>query len=167
MPRNLLVALVIAGLLASACERKPAQPAAPPQQQVNQHDHDDHDHAREPASTKGDGHGHSGAIELGTASAGPLALRAARDDTPLNPGGEAAIDVWVSGGDVAVVRLWIGDESARGSIRARAEIEDPKSPDHWHAHVEIPESFSPDSRLWVEIETPAGARHVASFDLRR
>jgi ABC-type Zn2+ transport system substrate-binding protein/surface adhesin len=169
MSRSLLVAaLVTGGLLAAACERKPAQPAAAPQQENHKRDHEDHDHAHDPASTRtGDGHEHSNAIKLGMASAGPFTLRAARDDGPLSPGGEAAIDVWVSGGDAAVVRLWIGDESARGSIRARAEIESPGSSDHWHAHVEIPQSLLPDGRLWVEIETPDGARHVASFELQR
>ncbi|HMQ14494.1 MAG TPA: hypothetical protein PKC49_00835 [Phycisphaerae bacterium] len=155
-----------------ACERKPAQPGGGPRAsghaQDQDHDHaDGHAHAPGAAAESHDGQGHAAAIDLGTAAAGPFTLRAARDDAPLDPGGEAAIDVWVGGGAVTVVRFWIGDESARGSIRARAEIEDPKSPDHWHTHVEIPQPFLPDSRLWVEIETPDGARHVASFELRR
>ncbi len=124
-----------------------------------------------PAEAKpGDGAGHGGAIiELGTTQIGDLSVRASRDSGELMPGGDAPIDVWLTTADgkpatVAAVRFWIGVENAKGSVKARADIEDPKQPHHWHTHAEMPNPVPVGAKLWVEIESTAG-KAVGSFEL--
>ena len=63
------------------------------------------------------------------------------------------------------MRFWIGSADARGSIKARAEIEIPAEPNHWHTHAEVPDPLPAGGKLWVEIEDEKGVKHVASFDL--
>jgi hypothetical protein len=113
--------------------------------------------------------GHHGKpIELGTATAGEFSLRAARDEGAITAGSDAPIDVWVTGGTAKVVgvRFWIGAEDAKGSIKAKAEIEFPAEPNHWHTHAEIPDPMPAGSKLWVEVEDDKGGRSVTSFDLK-
>jgi hypothetical protein len=103
-------------------------------------------------------------VELGTTTVGDFSIRASRDKGPIKPGGDAAIDVWVDGGvgkGVSAVRIWIGTQNAKGSIKAKAEIEDGK----WHTHAEVPDPMPSGSKLWVEIEHNAGEKSTASFDL--
>lgn len=111
-------------------------------------------------------------IELGSAAIGPFSVKASRDEGPIVPGKDAPIDVIATPVDgsaarVAVVRFWLGTEDSKGSIKARAEIENPAEPNHWHTHAEVPDPLPADSKLWVEIEDDAGAHHVGSFDLRQ
>jgi len=110
--------------------------------------------------------GHGGeVIALGTSKLGAFEVRASRDKGDIKPGGDAPIDVWIDGGvgkGVATVRFWIGTEDAKGSIKAKAEVEDGK----WHTHVEVPSPIPAVSKLWVEIEESAGTKNTASFDLR-
>ncbi len=126
------------------------------------HDHDDHDHGDEMA-----GGDHGPMIELGASTLGDWSVRASRDQGDLAPGGEAAIDAWITGGTgtIVAVRFWIGTEDAAGSIKARAEIENPAHPNHWHTHVELPDPLPADARVWVEVELEGGAKSAASFPL--
>ncbi|MEK6798525.1 MAG: hypothetical protein AABZ12_06145 [Planctomycetota bacterium] len=104
-------------------------------------------------------------IELGTAKIGEFTARASRDKVEFKPGGDAPIDVWIDGGvgkGVTAVRFWIGTQDAKGSIKAKAGIEDGK----WHTHVEIPLPMPEGSKLWVEIEEPSAKKVLGSFDLR-
>ena len=64
------------------------------------------------------------------------------------------------------VRFWIGTQDAKGSIKAKAEVEDPKDPNRWHVHAEIPNPLPAASKLWVEIESSTGEKHVVGFDLK-
>lgn len=160
----LISALGIAGFI--GCEKQPTTTATnPPPAKTDTHAHDDGTvHTGAPAAA---GH-HGKPIELGTATAGGFSLRAARDEGTFKAGGDAPIDVWVTGGTAKVVgvRFWIGSEDAEGSIKAKAEIEFPAEPTHWHTHAEIPDPLPAASRLWVEIEDDKGGRSVASFDLK-
>ena len=155
------------GLIAlGGCEKEPTATStnAPPTK-ANTHTHDDGTvHTDAPAAT---GH-HGKPIELGTATAGAFSLRAARDEGAIKAGGDAPIDVWVTGGTAKVVgvRFWIGTEDARGSMKAKAEIEFPAEPNHWHTHAEIPDPIPAGSKLWVEVEDDKGGRSLASFDLK-
>lgn len=123
--------------------------------------HDGHEHEEQPARD-----GHSGeVIELGSANIGDKSVRASRDKGPIIAGGDAPVDVWIDDGtgkDVSAVRFWIGSEDAKGSIKAKAEIEDGK----WHTHAEIPDPIPAGSKLWIQIEMAGGAKLLGSFDLK-
>lgn len=122
--------------------------------------------AATPAAPAG---GHHGAvIELGNATIGAFSVRASRDQGEIKPGGDAPIDVWLTGGTQKVmgVRFWIGTQDAKGSVKAKADIEDPKEPNHWHTHGEVPNPLSPGNKLWVEIEAEGGQKTSGSFDLK-
>lgn len=113
--------------------------------------------------------GHHGAvIELGNATIGAFSVRASRDQGEIKPGGDAPIDVWLTGSldKVVAVRFWIGTQDAKGSVKAKADIEDPKEPNHWHTHAEVPSPLPPDSKIWVEIEMQGGEKSHGSFDLK-
>ncbi len=145
----------------SACEKKsetPAKPAAGTTgtTKADGHDHkdgDDHDH----------GHGHGPRTELGSQSAGGMTIMAAREGD-VAPGGEATFDIGVTGGagKPAAVRVWVGTEDGKGSIKAKAEAEG----DGWHAHAEVPKPLPAGSKLWIEVETAKGEKHVVGFDLK-
>jgi hypothetical protein len=116
------------------------------------------------APAKGPGHG-GGVIELGETTVGGMKVRASRDEGEIKAGGDSPIDIWVDGGlgNAAGVRFWIGTQDARGSIKAKAAVED----GHWHTHGEVPNPIPPDSKLWVEIEGKDGKNTVVSFDLKK
>lgn len=111
------------------------------------------------------------AAHLGSVVVDDLTVRATRDRGEIKPGGDAPIDVWITTPDGTppkdtIVRFWIGHEDARGALKAKADIEDPAEPSHWHTHVEVPESLSPTARLWVEIDTRGRPLRVVSFELK-
>lgn len=110
--------------------------------------------------------GHGGeVIALGTTNLGAFEVRASRDKGDIKPGGDAPIDVWIDGGvgkGVTAVRFWIGTQDAKGSIKAKADIEDGK----WHTHVEIPSPMPGGSKLWIEIEETGGKKMAGSIDLK-
>jgi len=129
-------------------------------------EHADHDESMESAD------GHSGAvIELGTSTIGPFDVLATRDEGLIVAGNDAFIDVTVTptaGSTVKAVsvRLWIGTEDAKGSVKAKSEIENPAEPSHWHTHAEIPNPIPEGSRLWIEIENDNGETVTGSFELK-
>ncbi len=109
-------------------------------------------------------------IELGTTRIGDLTVRASRDQGEIRPRGDAPIDVWVTTADgkpasVKAVRFRIGTEDARGSVKAKAEIEVPAETNHWHTHAEVPNPIPEGAKLWVEIEADDGSKSSGSFEL--
>lgn len=153
----LIVALPLAAMPLAGCEQK--KPASTTKK-ADDHDHD-HDHD----------HGHGGAaIALGEQTAGSFTVKASRVEGQIVAGKDAPIDAIVAAtgtAKVAAVRFWIGTEDAKGSVKAKAEIEDPKDPNRWHTHAEIPNPLPEGSKLWIEIEDDKGAKSVAGFDLKR
>ena len=151
-------ALAVAGGLVACKQSQPDssgdESAEAPQN--GGHSHDD---------AEVEGH-HGPSLPLGTSDIGPFSVRAARDEGEITPGGDAPIDVWVEADheSVVAVRFWIGTEDASGSIKARAAIENPDTPNHWHTHAMVPDLMPEGAMLWVEIETADG-RHTGSFDL--
>ncbi len=117
--------------------------------------------------------GHGGQIiELGTTKIGEWTVRASRDQGEIKAGGDTPIDVWVTTADgkpatVTAVRFWIGTEDAKGSIKAKADIEIPAEPNHWHTHAEVPSPLPAGAKLWVEIEAEGSGKKVGSFDLKQ
>lgn len=165
MTRLVFSSLLVASMLLNAgCDPKPAPTNPTPA----------------PAPSKPEGgspqapkSGHGGAIiELGTATIKDLTIRASRDQGEIKAGGDAPIDVWITTSDgkpasVAAVRFWIGTADAKGSIKAKADIENPKEPDHWHTHAEVPAPMPPDAKLWIEVEIERDAKSATSFDLKQ
>jgi len=165
--------LVIA-VLSMGCDRKPSsgQPSSPPSSDAPKHDEQGgHDHAGEHAVDARAGHGDE-IVELGTTTIGSLSVRATRDRGEIKAGADAPIDVWVTTSDgkpatPIAVRLWIGTENAKGSMKAKAEIEDPKQVNHWHTHAEISAPLQDGAKLWVELEFDNGKKLFGSFDLKQ
>lgn len=160
-----------AAFLLAACEKKapttpaPTKPASTtPAADDHGHAHDDgHDHGAPGAHAPG----HGGAvIALGEQTVGPFTLKVTRDSGEIVAGKDAAIDATVTPtgtAKVVGVRFWIGTQDAKGSVKAKADIEDPKEATRWHTHAEIPNPIPADSKIWVEVEDDAGAKHVAGF----
>lgn len=180
MQRLAFTAVIVSIVGLAGCDPKPGTPTAgggtskPPAAGADKSDHGhDHEHVNEsPAKTDGDGHGHGHGgevIELGTTKIGDLTVRASRDKGELKPGGDAPIDAWLTTSDgkpatVSAVRFWIGTEDAKGSVKAKADIEDPAQPNHWHTHAELPSPVPDGAKLWVEIEV-GGQKSVGSLVL--
>lgn len=168
--------LALAGALAGCEDKKPSETPAPAKAEGHGHDHGDghahdHDHERggDDASRKA---GHGGpVIALGEQNIGSFSASATRDEGQIVAGKDAPVDVTVTqtagaSAKVVAVRLWIGTEDARGSVKAKAEVENPEEPNRWHAHVEIPSPLPEASRLWVEIEDDQGGTSAGGFDLK-
>ncbi|HEX8323541.1 MAG TPA: hypothetical protein VF595_06460 [Tepidisphaeraceae bacterium] len=164
--RSVVVGLagVSLGLLVG-CEDKAEK--APPAETAGAHD--GHDHAP-PTTAPVAGHG-GPIVALGSATAGAFQLSATRDQGPIEAGKDTPIDVTVTPAAGAAkptaVRFWIGTEDAKGSAKAKAEVENPAEPNRWHTHVDIPTPLPADAKLWVEVEAEGGAKSTASFDLKR
>jgi hypothetical protein len=154
----------LAAALASlpACEEK-KPPAPAPSSRTS---------APPPTDQKDAAAGHGGAvIQLGSTTIGSFDVKATRDEGQIVAGKDAPIDVTVTpaaGATVkaTAVRFWIGTEGAKGSVKAKADIENPAEPNRWHTHAEIPDPMPAGSKLWVEIETGTGEKVVGSFDLK-
>ena len=116
--------------------------------------------------------GHGGkVIPLGESVIGSFDVMVTRDVGEIVAGKDAPIDVTVvpvAGSSVkaVAVRFWIGTENAIGSVKAKSEIENPKEPNRWHTHADVPNPIPAGSKLWVEIENENGERVLGSFDLK-
>ena len=160
------VTLALAG-----CDSKGSGGGAPPQTASSSggdhdgHDHDGHDHeGHDHDGHDHDGHDHGPETKLGEQLVGGFTVVAARDGG-ITPGSDAPVDVNITGAagaKVNAVRLWIGTQDAKGSVKAKAAQED----DRWHAHVEIPKPLPESSKLWVEIEPVGAAKVVVGFELK-
>jgi hypothetical protein len=129
------------------------------------HSHDDgHAHAHDGMHAHGSDHGHGPTVELGEQASGALTVKASRDGD-VTPGGELPVDIWVTGGSARVssVRFWVGIESGKGSVKAKAALET----DNWHNHAEVPSPLPDGSKLWVSIDLSDGTKSLVSFDLKR
>lgn len=144
--RLLISGAVLALALATA--------GAPEVRAEKKHDHAGHDH---------DSHGHGTAQDLGTTTVAGVKLTVVQEGE-VKPGGEAAFEIELNEGQKKprAVRVWVGIESARGSVKAKAEAKD----QGFHAHVEVPKKLPEGSRLWIEVDPGEGKREKASFELK-
>ncbi len=152
----LLAAFALGAPALVGCEKKPETASTDTQ------GHDGHDHAPGDGHDHGDTHDHGVTVELGVQTIGGYTVKASRDGE-LTPGADAPIDVWITGGagGVAAVRFWIGTQDAKGSMKAKAELEK----DNWHTHAEVPSPLPEGSMLWVEFETEGAEPLVCGFAL--
>ena len=161
--RPLYLTLLTLTALLTGCDKEPAPgPAAPGGKTAAQDDHDhvegdDHEHE------EGDEHDHGPVKQLGEKSADGFTIRASRQGDIVE-GDDAPVDVSVTGAakPIATVRFWIGSRDARGSVKAKAELEK----DNWHSHVEVPKPLPAGSELWVEVEAEGGKKIAVSFALQ-
>ncbi|MBX3355315.1 MAG: hypothetical protein KF724_06425 [Phycisphaeraceae bacterium] len=177
-------------LTAAACSREPdtkandAQKSTPTKSNDHGHDHDHgdghghgdgHDHGH--GEGMSGGHHHGPSIELGQVSVSPWTIIATRDEGPVTPGGDIAVDIILmrmadedidpSQADApppTTVRLWIGSEDGRGALKVLADLEKDGATKEWHAHVEVPDPLPPDAKIWAELEG-AGRTTLLSFSL--
>ncbi len=126
---------------------------------------DDHAHdARDAGHTHG-----ADAVALGEVTSGKFTITASRDKGDVIAGKDMAFDVVITakdGAKIAAVRFWIGTEDGKGSVKAKAEIEDPKDPTRWHTHAEVPSPLPAASKFWCEVEDDKGGKVLSSFDLK-
>ncbi|MFN0056954.1 MAG: hypothetical protein ACKVX7_00725 [Planctomycetota bacterium] len=124
--------------------------------------------AKPAGTTPKDPHEKAPVVELGSGPVGPFSVHVTRDVGAIKPGGDAPIDATITAGPGTplAVRFWVGTQDATGSIKAKAEIEDPKSPNRWHTHAEIPSPLPANSKVWVEIEDEKKQKHAAGFELK-
>ncbi len=160
-----ILAVPAAAMLAllPACDKKPDSPTTSASSAGTHSAGDGHDHKDGDDHHHNEGHGHGAKTDLGTQLAGGMTIAAARQGT-VTPGGEASFDITVTGGPgkPAAVRVWIGAQDGKGSVKGKAEAEG----NGWHAHAEVPNPLPAESKLWIEVETAAGQKHVAGFDLK-
>lgn len=168
----LIVSLALTPLAAlstlTGCEEKKPDAKTTSSAKADDHGHD-HGPNGEHAAPKP---GHGGKmIALGEQTIGSFTAKASRDESQIVAGKDAPIDVTVTSTagattNAAAVRFWIGTQDAKGSVKAKAEVEDPKDPNRWHVHAEIPNPLPAGSKLWVEIEDDQSGTSVGSFDLK-
>lgn len=137
---------------------------------------DDHGHEHNADGSHKDDHSHEAGhshgadvIDLGEVTTGAFTMNAIRDKGDVVAGKDAAFDVVITSKDpakIAAVRFWIGTEDAKGSVKAKAELENPKEPTRWHTHTEVPNPLPSGSKFWCEVEDDKGGKALASFGLK-
>lgn len=132
------------------------------------HSHKDHDHKdetpkKDEASAKDHDEGHGKATDLGKADLEGASV-AVTQYGHVHAGEEAVVDVTITGGDhkPSAVRVWVGVESAQGSIKSLLGVEDGK----YHGHCDAPDPLPAGSKIWVELEAEDGHKHATSFDFK-
>ena len=149
-------------LTAVGCgDTEPAQngPTKPPANAaVEQHTDGDEQAGEEHA---GDEHGHGDEEQhaFGPVDVGSVQVRGIIYGD-VKPGTTVPVDVIVDADASPAIRLWVGIESAAGSMRIRARQLEGRQ----HGDVPVPDPLPADARLWVEVDT-AGQRTAHSFDL--
>jgi len=111
-------------------------------------------HAGSSAEAGASGHSHEGEPHaLGTADAGGVEVFVTRIGD-LTPGGETLFELEIEDDPgIVAVRIWVGDESGRGSLKSLAGRD---GPGRYHAHVELDDTLPEGSRVWIEVETEEG-----------
>lgn len=167
MTSALLAALLAAGLGIAGCGENGTDADHDHDHAHGEGDHDhDHEHAEDGSHEGDEDHAdhdedmaHSGMRPIGqiTLTGGTLDVEVAGD---LTPGSEMHVNITYADGEPpSAVRVWVGVESAEGSMKAKADAGD----EGYHAHVEVPDPLPADSRLWLEAEDESGEREQASL----
>lgn len=110
-----------------------------------------------------DGDDHAGHDErpLGSITLGDAVLNVSISGN-IQPNATLHIEIQhIEGPTPAAIRVWVGDESATGSIKDRAT----GNSGRYHGHAQIPSTLTAESALWIEVETPDGERSASSLPL--
>ena len=68
----------------------------------------------------------------------------------------------IQGRQGAIIRLWIGEESREGSLVYKANSHG----DHYHGAAEVPDVISPQSALWLEVQSVSGEKETGRVALQ-
>ena len=80
----------------------------------------------------------------------------------IEPGAELHVELEPSGGgSPETIRLWVGEESGAGSLKAKADAHG----DHLDGHVEVPDELASGAKLWLQVESSSGASETKGLDL--
>ncbi len=131
-----------------------------------------HDHAAEALDDHAlaeDDHGHDHATDdhgtersLGSIEIASSTLSVILSGAML-PNAEMHVDIEHTAGPApSGIRMWIGDESATGSLKIKTDAHD----SHFHGHAEAPQTINGNTALWIEIETTSGERIAKSIQLK-
>ncbi|MAI67175.1 MAG: hypothetical protein CMJ26_04795 [Phycisphaerae bacterium] len=81
----------------------------------------------------------------------------------LAPNAEYHVDIGlIAGAPGAVIRLWIGDASGKGSMKTKADSHG----DHYHAHVLAPKEINDKTAMWFEVQGVSGDRETGQIALQ-
>jgi hypothetical protein len=156
----------------TGCEEKKPAAKSGGSTKTDDHGHDHGPNGEHDAPKAGHGGAVIDLLATGANTVGPFNItKASRDKGDIIAGKDAAFDVTIEPKDAAgakatAVRFWIGTEDGKGSVKAKAEIEDPKDPNRWHVHAEVPNPIPAGSKFYFEIEDDKGGTSVGSFDLK-
>lgn len=145
---NCKLALVFfPAVLFAACGNQPASP-------TGTHTHADGTVHKDDHADAG-GHAHTDRIALGEVKVGEHTIRVFQLVAKIEAGKEGDFDLDFAAGKPlpGTVRGWIGIESAVGSMKMKFTKE---TESRMHGHPEVPKAIPEGSKLWIEIETPAG-----------
>ena len=115
------------------------------------HDGDDHDH---------DDHGET--TDQGTKVAGPAKVSLGLYGD-VKAGFEAIMDITIADMKPEAVRVWVGVESAKGSMKAKLDENDDGV---YHGHVDVPTKMPDGSAIWIELAAEDNTRHRCSFPIQ-
>jgi outer membrane murein-binding lipoprotein Lpp len=157
---KLILASAVAGAFAlGGCGNESGTTEAAPDvgdETQSPNDHEGHDH------DEGEHDAHAAERELGEVIISGTTFRV-RMGGELEPTATLHLDIQVvEGPEPAAIRVWIGDESAVGSLKGKASGGGEGA---YHADAEAPAELSPDAALWIEVESVDGERSVGSVAL--
>ncbi len=115
-------------------------------------DHAGHDHGA---------HAQGAAAALGSVTLGAHTVAVASG--AVTPGAELHVDLTVTPVQPApqAIRVWVGAENGRGSVKAKAE----GTAGAYEAHVEVPATLPAGAQLWISIDAAGGAATRAALAL--
>ena len=147
---SLLMLLAVLGLVACGRDKpadndKTGHSDGKPDGDMAHDDHDDEDHGEK--------------TDRGTQDAGPAKVSLGLYGKVV-PGFEAIMDIDVKDMKPEAVRVWIGVESAKGSMKSKLDGDG-----SYHGHVDVPAKLPEGSAIWIELEAPDGSRHRTSYSI--
>ena len=151
------IVLLMAATLFAGCDgerRKEAQSQYSQAKAEDGHDHD-HGHSHD--------HDHGEHLDLGTTTTAGVTYQAFQ--LGMGEETEQAVEIVLGkeSAKPAALRAWVGSESAEGSVKSLAEGNGPA----YEMHLELPQPALAGSALWVEVESAAGERAAARFELKK
>ncbi len=118
------------------------------------HDHADHeghdhgDHAGHDHGAEGHSHdAHGKEQQLGEVKAGDFTFNAIQFGDVVGQS-EAVFTLTYAQSPAPELRLWIGNEDGRGSVKALLSYD--KEQKHYHGHVEVPGALPEGAAVWLE-----------------